>query len=201
MSEVSISLVMHSLLISHLYQKIPAASWFLTSIDLVDLDITPALMEVVTMNKTLFVSSKIKVKSHEEMLPIQENTFSSNSPQSHEYSDMLCFLPGWNCLKMQTLSIDDSDQVMEMDSYIEIKNTISEIISKHGRILELFSTRGAPPSPKYKVAVIQPNLETPTVNEVTAIINFIMSLISSNNRKSDFSDFFLITKSPTKMQG
>ena len=102
---------------------------------------------------------------------------------------------------MQTLSIDDSDQVMEMESYIEIKNTISEIISKHGRGVELFSTRDAPLSPKHKVAVVQLNLETPTVNEVTAIINFIMSLISSNNRKSDFSDFFLITKSPTKMQG
>ena len=201
MSEASISLVTHSLLISHLYQKIPAASWFLISIDLVDLDITPALMEVVAMNKIPFVSSKINVKSHEEMLPIQESTFSSNSPQSHEYSDMLCFLPRWNCLKMPTLSIDDSDQIMGMESYIEIKNTISEIISKHGRGVEIFSTRDVPLSPKYKVDVIQPNQETPTVNEVTSIINFIMSLISSNNRKSDFSDFFLITKSPTKMQG
>ena len=190
MFEVSINLVTHSLLIFHLYQKIPADSWFLTSIDLVDLPITIALMEVVAMNKTPFVSSKIKVKSHEEMLPIQESTFSSSSPQSHEYSDMLCFLPRWNCLKMQTLSIDDSDLIMEMESYIEIKNTISEIISKHGRGLELFFTRGAPLSPKYKVAVIRLNLGTLTVSEVTSIINFIMSLISSNNRKSDFSDFF-----------
>lgn len=190
MSEVSISLAMHSLLISHLYQKIPAASWFLTSIDLVDLDITLALMEVVAMNKTPFVSSKNKVKFHEEMLPIQESTFSSNSPQSHEYSDMLCFLPRWNCLKMPTLSIDDYDQIMGMESYIEIRNTISEISSKDGIGVEIFSTRGAPLSPKYKVTTVQPNLETPTVNEVTAIINFIMSLISSNNRKSDFSDFF-----------
>ena len=188
MSEVSISLAMHSLLISHLYQKIPAASWFLTSIDLVDLDITLALMEVVAMNKTPFVSSKNKVKFHEEMLPIQESTFSSNSPQSHEYSDMLCFLPRWNCLP--TLSIDDYDQIMGMESYIEIRNTISEISSKDGIGVEIFSTRGAPLSPKYKVAVIQLNQETPTVNEVTAIINFIMSLIYSNNRKSDFSDFF-----------